>query len=95
MRDGEIHYRIIEEGETGDRRLLRLSGTRESLVAARVQDLRIEYLVAPPDEDAKPLWTPAPPVDTLILATRAHLTVGRSSSRFTVTPRNLSLGSPS
>ncbi len=96
LRDGEVQYLLVQ-GKGGDHRLLRRRGARETVVATGVQDLRLEYLVASPDGDgaAGTRWTPQPPVETPILASRVHLAVGRSAAHFTVTPRNILPESPS
>lgn len=96
LRDAEVQY-VLGRGEEGGRHLLRRHGGLEAVIATGVQDLRIDFLVAPPDEDgaAGPRWTPQPPVETLILASRVHLAVGRSAAHFTITPRNILPESPS
>lgn len=96
LRDAEVQY-VLGRGEEGGRHLLRRHGGLDAVIATGVQDLRIDFLVAPPDEDgaAGPRWTPQPPVETPILASRVHLAVGRSATHFTVTPRNILPESPS
>ncbi len=90
LRDAEVQY-WLARGQSGDHLLLRRRGGRETLIAAGVQDLRVEYLVIPPDEDnaTGPHWTAQLPGDTSILGTRVRLALGPTSVRFTVTPRNL------
>ncbi len=90
LRNAEVQY-ILAGGEEGDRRLVRRQGTRETVIATGVGELRVDYLVAPPDADpaAGPKWIPQPQVGTAILGARVHLAVGQSTAHFTVTPRNL------
>ncbi len=90
LREGEVQYLLVR-GKKGDHRLLRRRGARETVVATGVQDLRIDYLAAPPDgnNSADPVWTSEPPPDTPIIGARVHLAVGQSTAHFTVTPRNL------
>ena len=90
LRNAEVQY-ILAGGEEGDRRLVRRQGVRETVIATGVGELRVDYLVAPPDADpaAGPRWTPQPQVGTAILGARVHLAVGKSTAHFTVTPRNL------
>ncbi len=90
LRDAEVRY-LLERGDQGHLRLSRRRGERETVVAVGLQELRLEYLVgqAANGHPTIALWTPKPPGNTPILGARVTLTVGRTSVRFTVTPRNL------
>lgn len=96
LRDAEVQY-LLAQREGGERRLVRRHGREETVVAPGVQDFRVEYLVVPSDDDdaAPPQWALKPSEGTSILGARVHLAVGRTSVRFTVTPRNLVPVSPS
>lgn len=94
VRDWEIQYLLVP-GEGEDHTLIRRRGARETVVATHVQDLRIDYLFTAEGNGANPRWTSMPPVDTPILGARVHLTVGHTTTHFTVTRRNLSPNSAS
>ncbi|MFQ5848428.1 MAG: type II secretion system protein J [Candidatus Methylomirabilales bacterium] len=96
LRGAEVQYLLVQ-GKAGERRLLRRRGGEETVVAPSVQDLRVEYLVAPADDEnaADPHWTLEPSGEMPVMGARVRLAVGQSSVRFTVTPRNLLFASPS
>ncbi len=96
LRDAEVAY-VLAKKQVEGYSLLRRNGSEERVVAAGLQEFRLDYLVAQ-TEDAKlasPQWTVTPPEHTPIRSARVHLATGKTSVRFTVTPRNLSLESPS
>ena len=90
LRDAEVQYLLVQR-ESGDHVLLRRQGGKERVVAAGVQDLRVEYLLPPPDDGkaAGPKWNAQVPEGTPALGARIRLAVGRASVGFTVIPRNL------
>ena len=90
LRDAEVQYLLVQR-ESGDRVLLRRQGGKERVVAAGVQDLRVEYLLPPPDDGKAtgPKWNAQVPEGTPALGARIRLAVGRASVGFTVIPRNL------
>lgn len=90
LRDAEVQYLLVQR-ESGDQVLLRRQGGRERVVAAGVRDLRVEYLLPPPDDGkaAGPTWNAQVPEGTPALGARIRLAVGRASVGFTVIPRNL------
>jgi len=89
LRDAEVQY-LLAGDEAWDGRLVRRQGTREEMVASGVEDLSVEYRVALPGHAhmAGPQWVLVPGGDTPVLETRVRLAVGRTTVRFTVTPRN-------
>jgi type II secretory pathway component PulJ len=93
LRDAEVQY-VLEEGESGDRVLLRRQGGQERVVAAGLQEVRVEYLLAPAGDGKAvgPQWSVQAPRGTPVLGARFRLAGGRASVAFTVAPRNLSPG---
>lgn len=96
LRDAEVAY-VLAKNDVEGYSLLRRKGSEEKVVAAGLQEFRLDYLVAE-TEDAKlarPDWIATPHGGSPIRGARVRLATGKTSVTFAVTSRNLARQSPS